>query len=122
MVNIIILVILLFLLLLSIITVIAEATTKRNSKCGRFFREIRIRLRGISRTSFCVTSILLIFWGLIVKDQNFSGIWAAILTLFAMLFLLHPQDVINLKKLRKKAALKKPLLPLAKSRILKEKL
>lgn len=97
-------------LVVSMITVIAELFTKRNSPVGRIFRAIRIRLREISRTSFCVTAILLLFWGLVCGDPEKETILCAVILVFAILLVLHPEDIINLKKRRKKAT----LLPLAK--------
>lgn len=100
-------------LITAIITVAAEPLTERNSPCGRFFRAIRIRLREISRTSFCVITILLLLFGLIIGVSDFTDIWIAVLILFALLFVLHPNDILDLKKRRKKAKLKKlmPMLP-----------
>lgn len=114
MINSVILILLAAAMILSIITAAAEPIFKRNSGIGRFFREIRIRLREISLTSFCVTSTLLLLWGVIVHDMVFEGIWTAIVMLFTMLFVLHTEDILDLTKRRKKAKLKK-LLPLAKT-------
>lgn len=60
MINSVILILIAAAMILSIITAAAEPFLKRNSGTGRFFRAIRIRLREISLTSFCVTSILLL--------------------------------------------------------------
>ncbi len=114
MINSVILILLAAAMILSIITVTAEPIFKRTSGIGRFFREIRIRLREISLTSFCVTSTLLLLWGVIVHDMIFEGIWTAIVMLFTMLFVLHTEDILDLTKRRKKAKFKK-LLPLAKT-------
>ncbi|MBQ8349102.1 MAG: hypothetical protein IJY19_05565 [Ruminococcus sp.] len=113
MINSVILILIAAAMILSIITAAAEPFLKRNSGTGRFFRAIRIRLREISLTSFCVTSILLLLWGVIVHDMVFEGIWTAIVMLFTMLFVLHTEDILDFTKRRKKAKLKK-LLPPAK--------
>ncbi|MCM1006741.1 MAG: hypothetical protein NC485_02240 [Ruminococcus flavefaciens] len=120
MINYVILILLAAAMILSIITVAAEPIFKRNSGIGCFFREIRIRLREISLTSFCVTSVLLLLWGVIVHDMIFEGIWTAIVMLFTIMFVLHTEDILDLTKRRKKAKLKK-LLPLAKPAALCEK-
>lgn len=120
MINSVILILLAAAMILSIITAAAEPFLKRNSGIGSFFRAIRIRLREISLTSFCVTSILLLLWGVIVHDMVFEGIWTAILMLFTILFVLHTEDILDLTKRRKKAKLKN-LLPLAKPAVLCEK-
>lgn len=120
MINYVILILLAAAMILSIITVAAEPIFKRNSGIGRFFREIRIRLREISLASFCVTSVLLLLWGVIVHDMIFEGIWTAIVMLFTIMFVLHTEDILDLTKRRKKAKLKK-LLPLAKPAALCEK-
>ncbi len=106
MINMIILYVLLFFLVLSLLTVIAEMLTKRNTASGRFFRCIRIRLRELSLTAVCAASAILLIWGLIIGDDNFSGIWIAILILLTMLFVLHPEAVLNVRKRRKKAVKK----------------
>ncbi|MBQ3948660.1 MAG: hypothetical protein K6G20_12010 [Ruminococcus sp.] len=108
MINYIILSILGLGIIASIVTVFAEMICERNSKAGKFFRYFRIRLREISPVNFCVTSVLLIFWGLIFNDDG-MGILAAILMLFIMLFILHAEDVIDLTKRRKKAKKAVPL-------------
>lgn len=111
MINSVILILIAAAMILSIITAAAEPIFKRNSGTGRFFRAIRIRLREISLTSFCVTSILLLLWGVIVHDMVFEGIWTAIVMLFTILFVLHTEDILDFIKRRKKAKLKKLLSP-----------
>ncbi|MBR4627926.1 MAG: hypothetical protein IKO47_09570 [Ruminococcus sp.] len=96
----------------SVITVLAEFVTARNSGAGRFFRAIRIRLRELSIVRVCVTSIMLLLFGLAIGDDTFSGIWAAIALLFGTLAVLHPEELMYYDKHRKKAKLKKGLLPL----------
>ena len=102
-----------FLTFLSLVTVIAEPLTRRNSPAGRFFRAIRIRLREQSRTSFCVISLILLLWGLVIRDSNFTGIWIFIGLLFLMLLILHTSDIIDLTRRRKKAK-KLAVLPLSR--------
>lgn len=120
MINSFILILLAAAMILSIITVAAEPFFKRNSGTGRFFRAIRIRLREISLTGFCVTSILLLLWGVMVHDMVFEGIWTAIIMLFTMLFVLHTEDILDLTRRRKKAKLKN-LISFAKPTALCEK-
>ncbi len=111
MINYIIIYALIAALIVSMITVLAELVTKRNSAAGKFFRAIRIRLREISRTSFCATALILLFWSLVSGDVEKGTVLAAILIIFATLFVLHPTDILVLIKRRKKAQ-KKKLLPL----------
>ena len=109
--NYIILIFLSALFVLSIITVLAEFVTARNSAAGKLFRAVRIRLRELSIVRVCVTSIILLIFGLAVGDDTFSGIWASIALLFGTLAVLHPEELFYYDKKRKKAKLKK-LLPL----------
>ena len=95
----------------SIVTVLAEFVTARNSAAGRFFRAIRIRLRELSIIRVCVTSIMLLLFGLAIGDDTFSGIWGAIALLFGTLAVLHPEELFYHEKERKKAKLKKLLPP-----------
>ncbi len=104
MINYIILSLILAAMFLSIVSAAAEIIFRRNSKIGKFFRYFRIRLRELSPFNFCVTAVLLLLWGLIFNDDS-SGIFAAVLALFIILFTLHTEDFINLAKHRKKAAL-----------------
>ncbi len=113
MINYIILGILGLAVAISIISAFAELVCRRNSPAGRFFRFFRIRLREISPMNFCVTAVLLLFWGLVFKD-DFPGIFAAILMLFIIMFVLRTEDIIDLTKRRKKAG-KLALVPMAKS-------
>lgn len=97
---------------MSIISALAEMLFRRNSSAGRFFRFFRIRLREVSPMNFCVVSVLLLILGLIFND-DFPGIWSAILMLFIILFTLRTEDIIDLTKRRKKAK-KLTLLPRTK--------
>lgn len=112
MINYIILCILGAAMIMSIISALAEMLFRRNSSAGRFFRFFRIRLREVSPMNFCVVSVLLLIWGLIFND-DFPGIWSAILMLFIILFTLRTEDIIGLTKRRKKAK-KLTLLPRTK--------
>ena len=115
MINVIIIAILAALLILSILTVLPEKLIRRNSAFGKLLRNIRIRLREKSRTSFCVVSLLMIFAGLISHDKSFRYIWVAVGIMFLTLIILHPEDILSLFRTRRKAGKKKelPLLPKA---------
>ncbi|MBQ4534128.1 MAG: hypothetical protein IJA18_02910, partial [Ruminococcus sp.] len=56
---------------------------------------------------FGVTSLLLLFWGLVIGDDNFYGIWMAIFMMLAIVVVVHAEDLFSFKKRRKKAAKKK---------------
>lgn len=121
MINRIIIIILAALLVLSILTIIPERIINRNSGTGSLLRAIRIRLREKSRTSFCVTSLIMLFAGLISHDKSFRYIWLAVGILLVTLILLHPEDITALFRTKKKARKKKavPMLgntPLYKGR------
>ena len=90
-------------LLLSVITVFAELIGKRWTAAGLIIRSIRIRLREISLLSVCTSSIVLLIFGLVVGDDCFAGIWLAVAMMFASLFVLNPEDALDLRKRRKKA-------------------
>lgn len=107
MLNIIILYALTIILAASVILSIAELFCARNSSAGRFVRFFLIRLREHSMTRFFVISILALFWGLIVHDTCFDGIWTMILLLFALLIITHPENFFFIGKRRKKAKEKK---------------
>ncbi len=89
------------------VSVIAEAVTRRNSKPNRFFRVIWLFLRELDLLRFGVTSLLLLFWGLVIGDDNFYGIWMAILMMLTIVIAVHAEDFFSFKKRRKKAAKKK---------------
>lgn len=121
MINRIILILLAALLIVSILTILPEKLIRRNSDAGRLLRGIRIRLREKLRTSFCVTSIVMLLIGLISHDKSFRYIWLAIGIMLVTLIFLHPEDILSLFRTRKKARKKKavPLLekaPLYKGR------
>lgn len=100
-------------IILSVVSVAAEMICRRNSESYHFFRAIWIRLRGFSPLSFAVTSILLLFWGLVSGDDNFCGIWMSIAMMLAILVVVHPEDLFSFKKRRKRSRRKKQLRPLA---------
>jgi len=98
-------------LVLSIITVITEFFIGKNTGAGRFLRAIRIRLREKSRTSFCVTAIVLLIFGLVAGDDNKLMLLAALGIMLVTLIVLHPEDFLSIFRTRRKAK-KKTLLPL----------
>ena len=108
MINYIILGILAAILLVSVITVITEYFIPKNSDAGRLFRAVRIRLREKSRTSFCVTAIVLLIFGLVVHD-NFKMLFAAMGIMLLTLIVLHPGDFLSIFRHRRKASKKKRL-------------
>ena len=70
MLNYIILVLLTAVLILSAVTVIAEPIFAGYKGVGRILREIRIRLRAISWTSFCVWAGVIVIFALAVGDDE----------------------------------------------------
>ena len=108
MINYIILGILAAIFLLSVITVVTEYFLPKNSGAGRLFRTVRIRLREKSRTSFCVTAIVLLIFGLVVHD-NFRMLFAALGIMLLTLAVLHPEDFLSIFRHRRKASKKKRL-------------
>lgn len=89
---------------LSVLTVFAELIGKRWTRAGLMIRSVRIRLREISPLFVCSTAVILIIYGLAMGDSCFPGIWCAIGLLLASLLILNPEDVLDLRKRRKKAA------------------
>ena len=94
--------------LASIITVITEYFVPKNSGAGRMLRAVRIRLREKSRTSFCVTAIVLLIFGLVVHD-DFKKLFAALGLMLLTLIILHPEDFTCIFRQRRKASKKKRL-------------
>ena len=86
----------------SIITVATEPFFSINSGIGRIFREVRIRLREKSRSSFCVTAGVLLVFGL-VFDENMRDIFVALGVMLLTLIVLHPEDFIAMFRTRRKA-------------------
>lgn len=117
--NKIILILLAALMVISLLTVLPEKLIRRNSGAGRFLRAIRIRLREKSRTSFCVTSFIMILAGLISHDKSFRYIWLAVGIMLVTLIILHPEDILSLFRTRKKARKKKAVPQLARTPVLK---
>ena len=89
--------------ILSVITVFAELIGKRWTAPGLMIRSVRIRLREISPLFVCTSAAILIIYGLAMGDDCFPGIWCAIGLLLASLLVLNPEDVLDLRKRRKKA-------------------
>lgn len=122
MINKTIIIILAALFVISLLTVLPERIIRRNSVIGKFLRAIRIRLREKSRTSFCVTSIIMLLAGLIAHDKSFRYTWLAIGIMLLTLILLHPEDILSLFRTRKKARKKKDIPLLKKSPLYKARL
>lgn len=97
----------------SLITVITEYTLPKNSEAGRIFRNIRIRLREMSRTGFCVFAMVLIVFGLVAHD-SFKGIFIALGILLLTLIVLHPEDFLSVFRHRRRAK-RKNLVMLAQT-------
>ena len=115
MINVIIIAILAALFILSILTVLPEKLIRRNSAFGKFLRNIRIRLREKSATSFCVVSLVMLFAGLISHDKSFRYIWIAVGIMLVTLIILHPEGILTLFHTRRKARKKKEIPLLAKA-------
>jgi predicted membrane protein len=102
MINYIIIVLLAVILAASLITVITEYFIPKNTGAGRVLRAVRIRLRDKSRTSFCVTSIVILIFALVAGDDNMRMVWAAIIIMLITLIILHPEDLVSIFRHRKK--------------------
>ena len=109
MINYIILVLLILVCALSIFTVVTEPFVKRNTGMGRILRGIRIRLREKSRTSFCVSAMVLIIIGLVTGDDEKTKLLAALAIMLLTLIVLHPEDFLSLFRTRRKARKKSRL-------------
>ena len=103
MLNYIILVLLTAVLILSAVTVIAEPIFAGYKGVGRVLREIRIRLRAISRTSFCIWAGVIVIFALAVGDDEPLKVLAALLIMLLTLFILHPEDFLSIFFHRKKS-------------------
>ncbi|MBQ1518901.1 MAG: hypothetical protein IIZ53_03505 [Ruminococcus sp.] len=121
MINVIIIAILAALFILSVLTVLPEKLIRRNSAFGKLLRNIRIRLREKSRTSFCVVSLLMLFIGLITHDKSFRYIWAAVGIMLLTLIILHPEDILSPFRTRRKARKKKEIPLIAKAPVNKSR-
>ena len=121
MINVIIIAILAALLILSVLTILPERLISCNSGFGKLLRNIRIRLREKSRTSFCVVSLLMLFIGLITHDKSFRYIWAAVGIMLITLIILHPEDILSPFRTRRKARKKKEIPLIAKAPVNKSR-
>jgi len=102
MINYIILVLLAVILAASLITVITEYFIPKNTNAGRVLREIRIRLREKSRTSLCVTAIVVFIIALVTGDDEKPKMFGAILIMLLTLIILHPEDFLSIFRQRRK--------------------
>ncbi len=102
MINYIIIVLLVVLLAASLITVITEYFIPKNTGAGRVLRAVRIRLREKSRTSFCVTSLVILIFALVADDDNMRMVLASLIIMLITLIILHPEDLISIFRHRKK--------------------
>ena len=115
--NQIVLLLLTIFLITAFITVLAEPLGRRWTAVGLFFRWIRIRMREISPLSVCTSSVVLLIFGLAIGDDCFIGIWTAIALMFSSLALLNFEDLLDLRKRRKKAGKRTPVPVLAENQI-----
>ena len=102
MINYIIIVLLVVILAASLITVITEYFIPKNTNAGRVLREIRIRLREKSRTSLCVTAIVVFIIALVTGDDEKPKMFGAILIMLLTLIILHPEDFLSIFRQRRK--------------------
>ncbi|MBR1824134.1 MAG: hypothetical protein IJ779_07870 [Ruminococcus sp.] len=92
----------------AVLTVVPERALPRNSGIGKAFRFVRIRLREMSRTSFCVVSMILLAFGLIAHI-GMKMLLIAIGIMLLTLIILHPEDFIAMFRTRKRAVRKKDI-------------
>ena len=102
MINNIILVLLAVILAVSFVTIITEYFIPKNTGAGRILREIRIRLREKSRTSLCVTAIVVFIIALVTGDDEKPKMFGAILIMLLTLIILHPEDFLSIFRQRRK--------------------
>ena len=102
----------------SLITVIPESLMQRNSAFGRIFRFVRIRLREMSRTAFCVTGIILLFVGSFTSI-DIKTILIVMGILLVALIILHPEDFLSMFRTRRKAAKKHEIAEIRKTGLYK---
>lgn len=102
MINNIILVLLAVILAVSFVTVITEYFIPKNTNAGRVLREIRIRLREKSRTSLCVTAIVVFIIALVTGDDEKPKMLGALLIMLLTLMILHPEDFLSIFRQRRK--------------------
>ena len=89
----------------SLITVLPERLMQRNSAFGKIFRFVRIRLREMSRSSFCVIGLILPFIG-VFTSIDMKTILIVMGILLAALIILHPEDILWMFRIRRKAVKK----------------
>ena len=89
--------------ILSVLTVFAELIGRRWTKAGLAIRSVRIRLRETSPLFVCSTAVILLIYGAAIGDDCFPGMWCAIGLLAASLLVLVPEDVLDLRKRRKRS-------------------
>jgi hypothetical protein len=109
MINNIILVLLAVIFAVSLVTVFAEYFIPKNTGAGRVLRAIRIRLREKSRTSFCVTAMVVFIIALVTGDDEKGKMLAALIIMLLTLFVLHLEDLLSVFNTRKKAKKKSRL-------------
>ncbi|SEH48248.1 hypothetical protein SAMN02910265_00964 [Ruminococcus flavefaciens] len=102
MINYIIIVLLAVILAASLITVITEYFIPKNTNAGRVLRAVRIRLREKSRTSLCVTAIVVFIIALVTGDDEKPKMLGALLIMLLTLMVLHPEDFLSIFRQRKK--------------------
>ena len=109
MINYIIIVLLVAVFAASLITVITEYFIPKNTGAGRVLSAVRIRLRERSRTSFCVTAIVVMVIALVSGDEEKPKMFAALGIMLLTLMVLHPEDFLSLFRQRRKASKKQRL-------------
>ena len=102
MINYIIIVLLAVILAASLITVITEYFIPKNTNAGRVLRAVRIRLREKSRTSLCVTAIVVFIIALVTVDDEKPKMLGALLIMLLTLMILHPEDFLSIFRQRRK--------------------
>ena len=102
MINYIIIVLLAVILAASLITVITEYFIPKNTNAGRVLRAVRIRLREKSRTSLCVTAIVVFIIALVTGDDEKPKMLGALLIMLLTLMILHPEDFLSIFRQRRK--------------------
>lgn len=88
---------------LSAVTVAAEPIIPINSGKGRLLRAVRIRLRELSRTSWCVSAAVIIVIGFVTGDCEKPKMFAVLGVMLLALFVLHPEDFLSIFHHRKRA-------------------
>lgn len=113
MINYIIIVLLAVILAASLITVITEYFIPKNTGAGRVLRAVRIRLREKSRTSLCVTAIVVFIISLVTGDDEKPKMLGALIIMLITLMVLHPEDFLSIfsHRRKKKKAVRLGLTP-----------